>query len=189
MEAVAKEADAVILSDYSYGAADPKLVGPIMEVTTDRSVPVVVDSRFRLDQFAAATSATPNQEEVEQLLGKPFEASESDRLRQRLGLEALLITLGGNGMMLAERGRPPVAIPAVGSDQPLDVTGAGDTVIAAYTLGLAAGLGFAEAASVANHAGGIVVMKRGTSVATLSELLDSLSSVSTSATSAAANEN
>jgi bifunctional ADP-heptose synthase (sugar kinase/adenylyltransferase) len=91
-------------------------------------------------------------------------------------------------MMLSEKGLPSVAIPAVGSDQPLDGTGAGDTVIAAYALGLASGLNYADAATVANHAGGIVVMKRGTSVATLSELLGSLSAFAPSATSAATND-
>jgi rfaE bifunctional protein kinase chain/domain len=187
-ESAAKVADAIVLSDYNYGAADPALITSVTKIAADRKIPVVLDSRFRLDRFRGATSATPNQEEVEQLLGKPFEGSDAEGLRQRLGLEALLITLGGNGMLLAEKGRPSLAIPAVGSDQPLDVTGAGDTVIAAYGLGLASGLSFADAARVANHAGGIVVMKRGTAVSTLAEVLDSLSSVPSSATSAATNE-
>ncbi len=188
IEMAANTADAIILSDYNYGAADPAFLELITKISSDRSIPVVVDSRFRLDQYVGATSATPNQEEVEKLLGKPFEQSDCEFLRQRLDLEALLITLGGKGMMLCENGRTPLAIPAVGSDQPLDVTGAGDTVIAAYALGLASGLNFAEAATIANHAGGIVVMKRGTSVATLPELLESLASVSPSVTSAATNE-
>jgi D-glycero-beta-D-manno-heptose-7-phosphate kinase len=183
LEAAANDSDAIILSDYNYGVADPSFFESVMAIARKRSVPVVIDSRFRIDQFAGATSATPNQEEVEKLLGKPFEETDCDGLRHRLGLGSLLITLGGRGMMLSEKGRPPLAIPAVGSDQPLDVTGAGDTVIAAYTLGLAAGLGFSDAAAIANHAGGIVVMKRGTAVATAAELLDSLASIP-SATSA-----
>ena len=188
MEAAANEADAIILSDYNYGVADPKFLELIKEIAGNRSIPLVVDSRFRLEQFTGATSATPNQEEVEKLLGKPFEETDCEGIRQLLDLESLLITLGGKGMMLSEKGRQPLAIPAVGSDQPLDVTGAGDTVIAAYALGLASGLSFADAATIANHAGSIVVMKRGTSVATLRELLDSIASVSPSTTSAATNE-
>jgi len=188
MESAAKDADAIIFSDYNYGVADPELMKVVKEIASERSIPLVVDSRFRLEQFDGATSATPNEEEVEKLLGKPFEQTDCEGLRQRLGLESLLITLGGKGMVLCEKGRPPFAMPAIGSNQPLDVTGAGDTVIAAYTLGLAAGLDFADAASIANHAGGIVVMKRGTAVATLRELLDSLSSASPTATSAATNE-
>jgi rfaE bifunctional protein kinase chain/domain len=178
METAAKDADAIIFSDYNYGVADPGLMKTFKEIASERSIPLVVDSRFRLEQFAGATSATPNQEEVEKLLGKPFDEADCDRLREQLDLESLLITLGKKGMIVSEKGLPPLAIPAVGSDQPLDVTGAGDTVIAAYTLGLASGLSFADAASIANHAGGIVVMKRGTSVATLPELLASLTSIS-----------
>jgi len=184
----AEDADAIILSDYNYGAADPRMMNAIKQIANKRSIPLVVDSRFRLEQFAGATSATPNQEEVERILGKPFEVSDCESLRSRLDLDALLITLGGKGMILSENGGPPRAMPAVGSDQPVDVTGAGDTVIAAYALGLAAGLSFAEAASIANHAGGIVVMKRGTAVVSLPELLNSLSSISPAATSAATNE-
>ena len=178
MEMAAKGADAIIFSDYNYGVADPGLMKTVKQIANERSIPLVVDSRFRLEQFAGATSATPNQEEVEKLLGKPFDEADCDGLRERLELESLLITLGGKGMIVFEKGRRPLAIPAVGSDQPVDVTGAGDTVIAAYTLGLASGLSFAAAASIANHAGGIVVMKRGTSVATLPELLASLTSIS-----------
>jgi len=188
IETAGMEADAIILSDYNYGVADPQLMRFIKDIAQQRSIPLVVDSRFRLEQFTGATSATPNQEEVEKLLGKPFEERDCEGLRQRLDLVSLLITLGGKGMVLAEKGRPPLAMPAIGSDQPLDVTGAGDTVIAAYTLGLAAGLSFAEAASIANHAGGIVVMKRGTSVVTLPELLASLSTALPTATSAASND-
>ena len=186
VESAAKDSDAIIFSDYNYGVAEPGLLKLVKEIANERSIPLVVDSRFRLDQFAGATSATPNQEEVEKLLGKSFDEADCDGLRERLDLESLLITLGGKGMIVCEKGRPTFAIPAVGSDQPLDVTGAGDTVIAAYTLGLASGLNYADAASIANHAGGIVVMKRGTSVATLPELLASL--ISVSQTNAATNE-
>ena len=77
-------------------------------------------------------------------------------------------------MLLLERGNAPFVIKAVGSVEPVDVTGAGDTVIAAYSLGLACGLGFREAAMLANYAGGIVVMKKGTAAATAMELLNSL---------------
>ncbi len=183
----AANAGAIVLSDYNYGVAFPELIETAKHICQKRSIPLVVDSRFRLEQFTGATTATPNQEEVEQLLGKPFETADCDALRRRLKFASLLITLGGRGMVLAENGKPPLAIPAVGSDQPLDVTGAGDTVIAAYALGLAAGLNYAEAASVANHAGSIVVMKRGTAVAAIDELVESLTEPVEDA-SAAANE-
>jgi bifunctional ADP-heptose synthase (sugar kinase/adenylyltransferase) len=73
-------------------------------------------------------------------------------------------------MALVEGGRPTVHIPIVGSDQISDVTGAGDTVIATLTLALSAGATFEEGAHLANHAGGLVVMKRGTATVSASEL-------------------
>jgi D-glycero-beta-D-manno-heptose-7-phosphate kinase len=87
---------------------------------------------------------------------------------------AVLITRGSRGMALFQPGVRTVHMPIVGSDQIADVTGAGDTVIAAMTLALAAGGTFDEAAHLANHAGGIVVMKRGTATVTAAELCASL---------------
>ena len=89
-----------------------------------------------------------------------------DRTRAR----AVLITRGSRGMALFEPGRPTEHIPIFGSDQIADVTGAGDTVIATMTLALAAGASFSEAARLANYAGGLVVMKRGTATVTADEL-------------------
>jgi bifunctional ADP-heptose synthase (sugar kinase/adenylyltransferase) len=80
-------------------------------------------------------------------------------------------------MMLFENGKQPVQIDVIGSTEPVDVTGAGDTVIAAYALGLASGLSFVDAANVANHAGGLVVMKKGTASVGIEELLASLAGV------------
>jgi bifunctional ADP-heptose synthase (sugar kinase/adenylyltransferase) len=77
-------------------------------------------------------------------------------------------------MLLVEDGQQPVHIDAVGSKEPMDVTGAGDTVIAAYTLAFACGASFADAAELANHAGGVVVMKKGTATVNSRELLDSI---------------
>jgi bifunctional ADP-heptose synthase (sugar kinase/adenylyltransferase) len=90
-------------------------------------------------------------------------------------LEALLVTRGRDGMALFEPGRPTVHIPIHGGSENTDVTGAGDTVIAAFTLSLAAGANFSNAALLANYAGGIVVMKPGTATASAQELLDAVS--------------
>ncbi|HXG83815.1 MAG TPA: PfkB family carbohydrate kinase, partial [Pyrinomonadaceae bacterium] len=90
------------------------------------------------------------------------------------GFEALLVTRGNKGMLLIEKNKTPARFEAVGAKEPLDVTGAGDTVIAAYALGLASGLSFTDAANLANHAGGIVVMKKGTASVKSEELLASL---------------
>lgn len=168
------EAHAIVLSDYGYGVVDKTLFDVARRIADERQIPLIVDSRSRLSEFAGATSATPNQEEVEQILGEGFTDADCSHLREELGLRSLLVTRGNKGMLVVEADRPPVSIDAVGSSEPVDVTGAGDTVIAAYALGLAAGLSFVEAARIANHAGGIVVMKKGTATATADELDRSL---------------
>ena len=174
--------DAVIISDYNYGVADPTIGDAIRKAVSGRGIPVLVDSRFRLSSFSGFTSATPNEDEVEQLLGAEHSddaklESVAEQLRQRLGYKALLVTRGGHGMTLLEANTAPLHIDAVGSRQPVDVTGAGDAVIATYTLALASGASFADAARLANLAGGIVVMKRGTATVSAAELLASISRV------------
>jgi D-glycero-beta-D-manno-heptose-7-phosphate kinase len=174
-------AGAVIISDYNYGVADPKIAGVVREVA-GQTIPVLVDSRFRLSDFSDFTSATPNEDEVEQLLGGKHTDSAAlelaaEQLRRRLGYQALLVTRGGNGMTLIEADTVPLHIDAVGSRQPVDVTGAGDTVIAAYALGLASGASFADAARLANFAGGLVVMKRGTATVSRDELVSAIAQV------------
>jgi rfaE bifunctional protein kinase chain/domain len=172
-------ADAVIISDYNYGIASPEIGALVRDAAQSRKIPVLVDSRFRLSEFSGFTSATPNEDEVEELLGVKHAdeaalASAAEQLRQRLGYRALLVTRGGHGMTLIEADTAPLHIDAVGSRQPVDVTGAGDTVIASYALALASGASFADAARLANFAGGIVVMKRGTATVSRDELLASI---------------
>jgi len=169
-------ADAIIVSDYNYGAAEPGIVDAARQRAIENGIPLIIDSRFGLEQFPEATAATPNQEEVAQILGKDFTDDDCASLRERLGYEALLVTCGSRGMTLFEEGSSPRQLEAVGSKEPIDVTGAGDTVIGSFALGLASGLSFYDAAVIANHAGGIVVMKRGTAAVTTAELLTSLES-------------
>lgn len=172
--AAAADADAIIISDYNYGAANEQIARLAGKLAAEKRIPLLIDSRFRLENFAGATSATPNQEEVEQILGKDFTVKNCEKLRETLDLESLLVTRGNKGMLLVEKDKSPLEIEVVGSSEPVDVTGAGDTVIAAYALGLASGLSFAESAHLANHAGGIVVMKKGTAAVSLAELLASV---------------
>lgn len=176
LSAVCDQADAIIISDYNYGVASAPLFDIATRCAGERGVPLLIDSRFRLSNFPGATAATPNQEEVEQLLGSDAAGYGCDALRRQLGYKALLVTSGNKGMTLYEEGQAARHLDAVGSKEPVDVTGAGDTVIGAFALGLASGLSFADAANVANHAGGIVVMKRGTASVTTDELLASLES-------------
>jgi rfaE bifunctional protein kinase chain/domain len=171
--------DAVIISDYNYGVVDGEAATAIRKATQQKAIPVFVDSRFRLSSFSGFTSGTPNEEEIEHLLGHAdFDASRlataGERLREQLGFRALLITRGSHGMILLEEGAAPLNIDAVGGNEAVDVTGAGDTVMATYVLALASGASFPDAARLANHAGGLVVMKRGTASVTSEELEDSI---------------
>ncbi|MEP7036919.1 MAG: PfkB family carbohydrate kinase [Acidobacteriota bacterium] len=172
--ASAEEANAIIISDYNYGVANDEIAHIARQIAAEKQIPLLVDSRFSLKNFPNATTATPNQDEVEQILGKDFTEQDCVKLCENLGYQSLLITRGNKGMTLIERGKQTVRIEAVGAKEPIDVTGAGDTVIAAYALGLASGLSFTDAANLANHAGGIVVMKKGTASVSLTELLNSL---------------
>lgn len=172
-----EESEAAVVSDYNYGVACETTIAPLRQ--SERHVPVVVDSRFRMCEFAGFDSATPNEDEVEQVAGRRFAdaaelAVEGERLRAALGYTSLLITRGKHGMLLLEEGASPLRLEAVGSHDAVDVTGAGDTVIATYALALASGADHATAARLANHAGGVVVLKRGTACVYPQELLASL---------------
>jgi len=175
----AQAAEAVIISDYGYGVADAEMANFTRDVAAARKIFVLADSRFSLSNFAGFTSATPNQDEVEKLTGRELSTasdleSAGEELRERLGYRALLITRGGEGMLLLEDGTDAVHIEAVGAREPVDVTGAGDTVMAAYALALASDSSFPDAARLANYAGGLVVMKRGTAAITGQELASSV---------------
>jgi bifunctional ADP-heptose synthase (sugar kinase/adenylyltransferase) len=145
--------------------------------TIDRADAVLlVDSRYDLGAFRDVTACTPNQPEVEQLLGvrinDDLDALEraGRTLLRRLRMQAVLVTRGSRGMSLFEPKVPTAHIPIFGTDEIADVTGAGDTVMAAMSLALAAGATFYEASRLANYAGGIVVMKRGTATVSTEEL-------------------
>lgn len=167
-------ADAVIVSDYGYGVVSDTVFEEIKRLAGERHIPVILDSRFRFGDFVGATSATPNQEEVEAVLGRGFTDDDCESLRSRLGLKSLLVTNGSKGMSLFEEGRSVFHLDVVGSPSAVDVTGAGDTVIATFALALAASADTREAAVIANHAGGIVVMKKGTATANAAELNNSI---------------
>ncbi|MFN2444882.1 MAG: bifunctional heptose 7-phosphate kinase/heptose 1-phosphate adenyltransferase [Vicinamibacterales bacterium] len=170
--------DAVIVSDYGAGLVQPRTVSRVARAARAgrRRVPVLVDSRYALTRFSGLTACTPNESEVEQVLGVTIDdrldvlESAGRTLLERTRMEAVLITRGGRGMALFEPHRPTVHIEIHGSDQIADVTGAGDTVMATLTLALAAGGTVEEAARLANYAGGLVVMKRGTATVSAGEL-------------------
>ena len=176
----AHASDAFLVSDYGYGAATPAIVNALREKGKLGSTPIILDSRYRLLQYSGITAATPNEPEVEEALGVRIGAEWSQvvaagqQIMTRLKLQSLVITRGRDGMVAFDSLHQPVDIPISGSDQVADVTGAGDTVIAAFTTALAAAATTEEAAQLANYAGGVVVMKRGTATVSREELLQAI---------------
>ena len=170
------KASALLVSDYGFGTTDAREVESLRRRAHRRPIPLTVDSRYDLLKYSRVTAATPNEQELEAAFGTRI--GNNVELLHQLGqktlrkqaLEALLVTRGRDGMVLFEPRRKPQHIPIFGSDQVTDVTGAGDTVIAAFTLALAAGASFFHAAQLANCAGGLVVMKRGTATVTRREI-------------------
>ncbi len=173
----ARASDALLISDYGYGAATPAILNAIRERGRVDRIPIVLDSRYRMLQFSGVTAATPNEPEVEQALGVKIGhdwsrlCTAGEQVMSEMKLQSLIITRGRDGMVAFSGKHEPIDIPIFGSDEVADVTGAGDTVIAAFTAALAAGATTEEAATLANFAGGIVVMKRGTATVTQAELL------------------
>ncbi|HET7841706.1 MAG TPA: bifunctional ADP-heptose synthase [Terriglobia bacterium] len=176
--ALLPNAAGLLISDYGYGATGPREVASLRRRAGQS--PVTLDSRYRLLQYSNLTAATPNEPEIEEAFGKRIGTNLEllyqlgRRALQRLSLEALLVTRGRDGMVLFEPRQKPRHIPIFGSDQVADVTGAGDTVIAAFTLALAAGATCLQAAQLSNIAGGLVVMKRGTATVTGRELEEAI---------------
>jgi rfaE bifunctional protein kinase chain/domain len=176
----ARASDALLISDYGYGAASPAILNAIRERGRLDGVPVILDSRYRMLQYSGVVAATPNEAEVEAALGVrigndwPSLCSAGEQVMSRMLLQSLVITRGRDGMAAFTGKHKPVDIPIFGSDQVADVTGAGDTVIATFAAAFAAGASTEEAAYLANYAGGIVVMKRGTATVSRQELLDAL---------------
>jgi rfaE bifunctional protein kinase chain/domain len=175
--AASAAADAVLISDYGSGLVTPGFVARLRAaVRRERPIPILIDTRYQLLRFRGLTACTPNESEVEQALG--IRIDDDPRVLERAGrqvlettgMQAVLVTRGGRGMALFVRGAPTLHIPIVGSDEIADVTGAGDTVMATMALALGAGATFEAAARLANHAGGLVVMKRGTATVTGAEL-------------------
>jgi rfaE bifunctional protein kinase chain/domain len=175
-----RAADALLISDYGYGAATPQLLDSIRQRGRAAKLPVVLDSRQRLLEYSGITAATPNEPEVEQALftkiGQDWTklCAAAEEVASRMQLQSLVITRGRDGMAAFTGKHKPLDIPIFGSDEVADVTGAGDTVIATFTAALAAGGNTEEAAHLANYAGGIVVMKRGTATVSQAELLSAL---------------
>lgn len=177
------EVDAWVASDYGYGSFGGDLCGLLRDIAQRK--PVLADSRWGLTKFSGLTLVKPNEEEARQTahelgLSMADENALAAELARRLNARAVLMTLGNKGMVLASQGdghndgERIVTIPAVGTEQIVDLTGAGDSVAATLIAAVASGCDVETAARLANHAGGIVVMKEGAATASPEELRQSI---------------
>jgi len=179
LAALTARVDAIVISDYGYGTVTPRIFDEIKAIARRTGAVVSVDSRYQLPRFTGVTAATPNEAELEQLTGVVVDDERTvekagRQLLERLDARIVLVTRGSRGMALFERDGASSFIPIHGTDEIADVTGAGDTVISTFSLVLASGGTPLEAASLANVAGGVVVMKRGTATVSPTELRQAL---------------
>ncbi|HEY2961648.1 MAG TPA: D-glycero-beta-D-manno-heptose-7-phosphate kinase [Pyrinomonadaceae bacterium] len=170
-----EEADAFVVSDYDKGVVTSAILREVLPFAYER-VPVLIDPKLRnFNSYRPATLVTPNHLEALRMSDTEDHSDDGSHsaariIQQKLGCDAVLITRGDRGMMLLEAGGQPVYVKAAAREV-YDVTGAGDTVIAALAGALASGATMLEAAALANHAAGIVVGKVGTATATADELI------------------
>ena len=177
IEHSADKVDGFVLSDYGHGTLTARVAEAVLRLAGERYVGL--DSRHRLLDYPGVTAATPNLEEAAEAtgLGLDNEAEIEEagaRLRAKLGAEALLITRGAEGMSLFELGARAVHLPVINRSEVFDVTGAGDTVVAALALARLSGGSFLEAAHLANVAGGLSVRHAGATPVLYEELQDEL---------------
>lgn len=171
-----KRADAFVVSDYDKGVVTPVILREILPLAYER-VPVLVDPKLRnFNSYRPATLVTPNHFEALRMSDLEDHSDDGSHraakiIREKLGCDAVLITRGDRGMMLLKGDEEPVYVKTAAREV-YDVTGAGDTVIATLAAALASGASMLEAASLANHAAGIVVAKVGTATATAEELIN-----------------
>ncbi|MGE5236221.1 MAG: bifunctional heptose 7-phosphate kinase/heptose 1-phosphate adenyltransferase [Acidobacteriota bacterium] len=166
--------EAAAVSDYGYGAVTPNGVALLRELLPAGAL-TLADSRYSLTTLGRIDGATPNLEELAQVTGDfprsdTEVAAAAESLRRLLRARFVVATRGSQGLTLVEDGHEPFHLPVFGTDQVADVTGAGDTVLAALALSFAAGASAREAACLANIAGGIVVTKLGTATVSAGEL-------------------
>jgi rfaE bifunctional protein kinase chain/domain len=171
LQEIGHDMDGFIISDYGHGTIDNKIATYIRNMAKEKIV--VGDSRYNLKALKGFTLITPNESEAYQLsnMNEKHTIEEiGTHILRAMDVTALLITRGNKGMSLFLKSGECYHIAISGKDDITDVTGAGDTVCAAVTLALASGADFYTAAYIANHAAGVVVMKRGTATVSIEEL-------------------
>jgi rfaE bifunctional protein kinase chain/domain len=173
-----KQCDVAIVSDYGAGVVCDE-TRAVLRAWAKKGGKVCADSRYALGSLVGATVCKPNEPELAALTGLPVGSdgelgAAAKKALELLECRALLVTRGMRGMAVFERGKPPVFIPVHGVADAVDVTGAGDTVVASFALALGAGASVPDAARIANVAGAIVVQKPGTATVTPQELVAEL---------------
>jgi D-beta-D-heptose 7-phosphate kinase/D-beta-D-heptose 1-phosphate adenosyltransferase len=174
------EADVLLLSDYAKGTLTPRLLAELVAAARKKGIPALVDPKGKdYARYRGASVVTPNRKELELVTGESARdlaavAALGERLRAALGLDALLVKLSEEGMLVVSGGEAPRKI-AARAREVFDVTGAGDTVLAALGLALGAGLDLASAADFANRAAGCAVARVGTAPVHFPDLLDGMS--------------
>jgi len=171
-----QEVDGVIIEDYGKGVVSPELLKSIVSIARKNGKIVAVDPKENhFSYYKGVNVITPNNHEAARAVGFPLDNTEDikkagEKLLKKLKTDSILITLGEEGMMVFEKGKKPHRIPTF-AQEVFDVSGAGDTVIAAYTLSMVCGVSSLMAAHIANCAAGVVVGKVGTAVVSRDELL------------------
>ena len=167
--------DGVILSDYHLGCLTQNVITSAIEEAKKLNKIIVADIQKEMEKYKGVTAITPNQPDTEKFVSKFIKDDKTLNeagleLMNKLDLKTLLITRGENGMAVFEKGREPVKIPAFNKKEVFDVTGAGDTVVAAFTLALCAGISAKEAAIIGNTAASIVIRHFGCHTTNIDEI-------------------
>jgi D-beta-D-heptose 7-phosphate kinase/D-beta-D-heptose 1-phosphate adenosyltransferase len=175
-----ESADAVVLSDYAKGVLTPRVVAAVIAVTRAAGKPVIVDPKgLDYARYRGATVLTPNVGELAQALGRPVKNDEAEvkaaakALLEQFGCESVMVTRGERGILIVARDGEAASFDAT-ARRVIDVSGAGDTVVASFALALVSDAGIRNAARLANVAAGVVVAKKWTSQVTAKELRDLL---------------
>lgn len=167
--------DGVILSDYHLGCLTQNVITAAIEEAKKLNKIIVADIQKEMEKYKGVTAITPNQPDTEKFVSKFIKDDKTLNeagleLMNKLDLKTLLITRGENGMAVFEKGKEPVKIPAFNKKEVFDVTGAGDTVVAAFTLALCAGFSAKEAAIIGNTAASIVIRHFGCHTTNIDEI-------------------
>lgn len=171
--------DAVILSDYNIGFLTDRIISESIETAQKHEKIIVVDAQKDLHRYKGAYSLTPNQPDTEKAVGffindeKTLKKAGSDLL-SATDAQVLLVTRGGEGMAVFDKDGTLTEVPVFNKTRVFDVTGAGDTVVASYTLALACGAPAKYAAIIGNIAASIVIRSFGCATTTIDEIQNSL---------------